>query len=87
MLYVMKSKMLKKLFLLLLLLPCHLLSEFYVDDDDADAVVELVLSLVNPYFDCIGYSIDMLQLVQVGPLRSVEMPQPIVQLVYRDLPE
>jgi len=84
----MKSKMLKKLFPLLLLLPYHPLSEFYVDDvDDDDAVVEPVLSLVNPYFECIGYSIGMPQLVQVGPLKSVETPQPIVQLVYRDLPE
>ena len=78
--------MLKKLFPLLLH-SCHLLSVFYVDDDDGDVLVELVLSLVNPCFENIEYSIDMPRLVQVGLLKSVEMLPPIVQLVYQDLPE
>ena len=84
----MKSKMPRKLFPLLLLLPCHPLSVFYVDDEiEGNAAVELVLSPVNPYSECIGYSTDIAQLVQVGPLKSVEMSQPIFRLVYRGLLE
>lgn len=83
----MKSKMLRKSFPLLLPLPWHPLSVFYVDDDEGNAAVELVLSPVNPYFECIGYWTDTPQLVQVGPLKSVEMSQPIFRLVYRGLLE
>jgi hypothetical protein len=49
----MKSKMQRKLFPLLLPTPCHPLSVFYVDEDDGDAALALVLSLVNPYFESI----------------------------------
>jgi hypothetical protein len=57
--YALKSKMLKPLLRLLLTLLSYPVFLFYVDDDGGESVVAVtgfVSSLVNPYFDCIGYS-------------------------------
>jgi len=65
-----RSKMQK----LLLHLPLFLLFVSFFD------VVAFVLSLVSPYFACIGCWIDMHRPAQEGPLRFFGMLRPIAQL-------